>query len=95
MSVSAGASGRATASLVVGILGFMCCQLCAPVAWFLGAQERDAIRTGRASPNGQGIATAGMILGIVGTVIFVAGVCMALLWALFFGGIAVLGGALS
>jgi hypothetical protein len=91
MNSSSGTSGRATASLVVGILGFVCCQLGAPVAWYLGAQERAAIREGRSSPDGQGVATAGMILGIIGTVFLVLG----MIWVLFAGGMAVLSHALS
>jgi hypothetical protein len=57
----------------------------------LGAQERAAIQAGKSSPDGQGIATAGMILGIVGTVFLVLG----FLWVLFAGGMAALSGALS
>ncbi len=88
---SAGASGRATTSLVLAILGFVCCQLFGPVAWYLGAQERKAIRAGLSSPAGEGFATAGMILGIVGTVLLLFGV----LWLFIFGGLAVVGALLG
>ena len=52
--------------LVIGIFGFMFCQLAAPVAWALGSRyEKDCAARGM-KPNGMG--TAGKILGIVGTV---------------------------
>jgi len=80
-------SGRATTALVLGILGFLCCQLCAPFAWYIGSQELKAIRAGTSPVSGEGSAKAGYILGIIGTVLllFVG------LWFLFFGGMAVLG----
>jgi hypothetical protein len=80
-------SGRATTALVLGILGFLCCQLCAPFAWYIGSQELKAIRAGTAPAAGEGTAKAGYILGIVGTVLLV----FVVLWVLFFGGMAVLG----
>ncbi len=88
---SAGTSGRATASLVLGILGFVCCQLFGPVAWYLGAQERKAIRAGLSSPAGDGVALAGMIIGIVVTGMLVLGILVTLLWLFIFGGLAALG----
>lgn len=81
------ASGRATTSLILGILGFVCCQLCAPFAWYMGNQEVKAIKAGTSSAAGQGLAMAGMILGIIGTVLLILG----LVWIVFFGGIAMLG----
>lgn len=80
------ASSRATTSLILGILGFVCCQLCAPFAWYMGSQENKAIKAGQSPLAGQGLATAGMILGIIGTIFLVFGV----LWILFFGGMAIL-----
>lgn len=80
-------SQRATTALVLGILGFVCCQLIAPVAWYLGNQELREIRAGRVSPRDEGTAKAGMILGIIGTVFLV----LAMFWILFFGGLAFLG----
>jgi hypothetical protein len=79
-------SSRATTSLVLGILGFVCCQLCAPFAWYMGHQEMKAIKVGQSSAAGQGFATAGMILGVIGTILLV----FAVLWIFFFGGMAIL-----
>lgn len=64
---------KATSALVVGIIAvagtFMCLipVLAAPVAWVLGAQARREIRNAPQQWSGEGRATAGMVLGIVGT----------------------------
>src|SRR5688572_24615763 len=61
------ASSGATASLVLGLIGLLWCQLLAPLAWWLGWRERRDIAAGRAPAAGQGLATAGMVLGIIGS----------------------------
>ena len=83
------ASGKAVTALVLGIAGFLCCNLLGPVAFFLGMSERAAIRAGHSSPTGDGYALAGMILGIIGTVFLLIG----LLWLFVAGGLAVIGAA--
>ena len=80
------ASTQAITSLVLGILGLVCCPLLGPVAWFLGDQEAKAIAQGRSPATGEGIAKIGFILGILGS-IYLAGVA---LWVFFLGGMAVL-----
>jgi hypothetical protein len=85
MAPSAG-SGRATTALVLGILGFLCCQLCAPFAWYIGKNEVAAIKAGTSPASGQGTAMAGMILGIIGTIFLVLGV----IWIFFMGGLAMM-----
>jgi len=84
-------SSQATTALILGILGFVCCQLLAPIAWYIGIQEQRSIREGRSSPAGQGLATAGMILGIIGTVVLV----FTFFWVFALGGMAVVGGILE
>lgn len=75
----------ATASLVLGILGVVLCQLCAPFAWFMGKKAERLVDASGGRLAGRGEATAGKILGIIGTVflafyvvvlvlVFVAGV---------------------
>lgn len=81
-------SNRPTIALVLGILGVVCCGLVAPVAWFMGSAELKAIRAGSAPAAGEGLAKAGMILGIIGTVLLLVG----LLWIFFAGGMAILQG---
>lgn len=84
-------SSRATTALVLGILGFVCCQLCAPFAWYIGNQELKAIRAGASSMAGEGSAKAGMILGIIGSALLVFG----LIWIFVFGGMAIVSGMMQ
>ena len=88
---TAPASNRPVISLVLGIVGIVCCAICGPIAWYVGKQELAAIAAGQSPAAGEGMAKAGMILGIVGTVLLVFGI----LWFLFFGGMAVLSGVSS
>jgi hypothetical protein len=70
---------KATSSLVVGLIAvagmFVCALpiLASPVAWVLGAQARREIRNAPQQWGGEGKATAGMVLGIIGTVLLVLG----------------------
>src|SRR5262245_36782060 len=80
------ASTQAIMSLVLGILSIVCCGILAPIAWYLGSQEQKAIREGRSPAAGEGVAKAGMILGIIGTVLLILGI----LWIFLWGGMAVL-----
>ncbi len=82
MGSTAPKSSRATTSLVLGILGFLCCQLCAPFAWYMGKQELAAIKAGTSPASGEGSAKAGMILGLIGTILLV----LTLVWIFGFGG---------
>ena len=73
------ASGNATAALVLGILSLAVCSIMGPIAWAIGKGELDKIRSGQSSPAGQGSANAGMICGIIGTVIL----GLTLVWVMF------------
>ncbi len=55
--------------LTFGILGFACCQIFAIVAWVMGHQDLKEINAGRMDPQGRGLTQAGMIIGIIGTVL--------------------------
>ena len=83
---AASGSSKATTALVLGILGFLCCQLCAPFAWYIGKNELKAIQAGTSPAAGEGTAKAGMILGVIGTILLVLGV----IWIFFMGGLAVM-----
>ncbi len=85
------ASSQAVTALVLGVLSVACCHILGPFAWYLGHQERKAIREGRSAAAGETLAIVGMVLGIAGTLIL----AFVLLWILFFGGMAVLGGLMS
>ncbi len=81
-----GTSNQATISLVLGIVGIICCGLVAPVAWWMGQKELAAIDSGASPEAGRGLATAGKILGIIGTILL----GLTLIWVVGFGGLAVL-----
>ena len=89
--VAQSSSNRGVFALVLGIVGIVCCPLTGPIAWILGKQELNAIAAGRAPAAGEGLAKAGMILGIIGTVLM----GFAFLWIVFWGGLAVVQGALG
>jgi hypothetical protein len=58
---------QATTVLVLGILSIVLCQILGPIAWKLGNDELKAITDRRRPPDGQAMAQAGKICGIVGT----------------------------
>jgi hypothetical protein len=65
---------QATLALVLGIISVICCQILGPVALFIGNSSRQRIAASGGTLGGGGLATAGMILGIIGTVFLVIGV---------------------
>lgn len=65
-------SGKATASLVLGILGLVFCPLiCSVLALVFGYQARNEIAGSSGRISGRGSATAGIVLGWVGVAICV------------------------
>ena len=67
-----GSSGKATAALVLGILGLVFCPLiCSVLALVFGYQGRREIDASGGQMSGRGSATAGIVLGWVGVVICV------------------------
>ena len=71
--------------LTLGVLAVLCCQLLGPVAWAMGSADLREIREGRMDPEGTGTTQAGMILGIIGTVL-IAMQFLAFLFGLVFMG---------
>jgi len=55
--------------LTLGILGIACCIICAPIAWVMGQGDLQKIRAGQMDPAGRSLTQAGMVLGIIGTLI--------------------------
>ena len=73
-----GASGKAIASLILGIasLPFICCWTCSflgiilgTTGLILGRMEEGAIARGQSSPAGRTMAKAGWITGLIGLVL--------------------------
>lgn len=76
----------ATTALVLGIVGTagaMACYLpvfAAPFAWFIGARAMREIDESRGALSGRSEAKAGMILGIIGTVLLVIALALIVLF---------------
>jgi len=69
------ASGKAIAALILGIVGLFCLPT-AIVAWILGTMERRAIKRGESPAAGQTMATVGMVLGIIFTILGILGLIL-------------------
>jgi len=65
---------QATLSLVLGIISVFCCPILGPVALFIGNASRQRVAASGGTMGGGGLATAGLVLGIIGTVFLVFGV---------------------
>ncbi len=56
--------------LALGILGWALCPVFAPFAWGMGSSDMGAMRRGEMHPEGMGFTQAGMILGMIQTILF-------------------------
>lgn len=63
--------GQATLALVLGIISVFCCPVLGPVALFIGNASRQRIQASGGTLGGGGLATAGFVLGIIGTIFLV------------------------
>lgn len=61
--------------LIFGIIGLVACVIFAPVAWIMGNADMKEIRAGTMDPEGESLTNIGRILGIIGTVLFLLGMC--------------------
>lgn len=60
--------------LTLAILGWVICPVFGPFAWAMGHSDMRAIQTGRMDPAGQSLTQAGMILGMIETILVGLGV---------------------
>jgi Domain of unknown function (DUF4190) len=60
---------RATVALILGILGIVACSVVAPFALVIGRRSVTEIDASGGRLGGRGMAQAGFILGVIGTVI--------------------------
>ena len=60
---------NATISLVLGLVGLFFFQLLSPVAWYLAAKGRREMAASPGRWRNSGTLTAGLVLGIIGTVL--------------------------
>ena len=66
---------QTTTVMILGILGIVLCQVCAPFAWVMANRARKEIAAAPPGTYGpsSGV-TVGYVLGIIGTVLLVLGV---------------------
>jgi hypothetical protein len=80
-------------SLIAGILGFnVCAGIGSVIAIITGHIAKGQIRSSQGTQTGDGLATAGLVLGYIEIGLAVVGVCV---YLIFFGGILALIGSSS
>ncbi|WP_229053627.1 DUF4190 domain-containing protein [Aeromicrobium sp. Leaf350] len=73
-------NSKAVVALVLGILAFVCCGPFTGIpAFIVGRKAKREIEQSQGTQSGAGLATAGWILGLVSSILFVLG---AILWGI-------------
>ncbi|WP_019146427.1 DUF4190 domain-containing protein [Aeromicrobium massiliense] len=67
---------KALWSMILGIVGLLCCGIAGIVAIVLGNQAKKEIADSAGRQTGEGMAKAGYILGIVAVVLWVVGIIL-------------------
>ncbi|HWC25836.1 MAG TPA: DNA translocase FtsK 4TM domain-containing protein [Solirubrobacteraceae bacterium] len=62
-------ASNAVLALVLGVIGLVLCPICAPFAWSIGKRAENEVDAAGGALGGRGMATAGRIVGIIGTVL--------------------------
>jgi hypothetical protein len=70
---------RGTMILIFGIVGLVACQPFGIAAWIMGKNDLNAIDSGLMDPTGRGMTQAGMICGIIATILMAIGIIMVVL----------------
>jgi len=76
---------QATTALVLGILGLVLCGVIAPFAWQMGNRVMREIDASQGRLGGRSSASAGRIMGMVGTALLVFGLVIVLVVGLILG----------
>ena len=75
---------QATMALVLGVLGLLLCQILGPVAWAIGRRTVAEIDASNGTLGGRGAAQAGMVMGIISTVLLGLALVVLLVLVVFF-----------
>ena len=65
---------KALWSMILGIVGLLCCGVAGVVAIVLSTQAKKEIEASGGRQTGAGMATAGLVIGIVAVVLWILGV---------------------
>jgi hypothetical protein len=76
---------KSVIALILGILSVICCPICGPIAFFIGRQAMAEVDASGGAQSGRGLAQAGFILGIIGSVFLVLAVLYWIFVILIFG----------
>ncbi len=76
---------RSAIVLVLGVLSLIICAPLGIAAWVMGAGDLREMDAGLRVADGRSTTKAGMICGIIGTVLFILQVLFGLLFFVFFG----------
>jgi hypothetical protein len=78
--------------LAFGILGIICCLAFGIAAWIMGNRDLAEMAAGRMDRSGEGITSAGKILGIIAVVLQILGLIYALFTLVIGAGSAAMSG---
>ncbi|MCP4794983.1 MAG: hypothetical protein GY885_02345 [Phycisphaeraceae bacterium] len=76
---------RSSIVLVLGVLSLVICAPLGIAAWVMGASDLREMDAGLRVADGRPTAKAGMICGIIGTILFILQMLLGVLFFLFFG----------
>ena len=72
---------------MLGLLGFMSCPIFSLMAWVMGSHDLAEMRAGRMDRSGEGLTQAGQVLGMILSMICIAG-CVLVLFIFLFAAVA-------
>lgn len=84
--------GRGGLILTLGVLSLVICGILGPFAWIMGKGDLEKMEAGRMDPRDQGITKAGMICGIVASVLLILGLFGVIAFGIVGGGAAAVSG---
>lgn len=76
-------------AMIFGILGLVVCGVLSPVGLVIGAKSRKRIKESNGAYGGEGMATAGFVCGIIGTVFLALGLLYVVFVVILFGSLAI------
>jgi len=86
-------AGNGVLILVLGILSLVVCAPLGIVAWMMGKGDIKKIDAGLIAQDARGLTMAGMVCGIIGTILFALQILFGILWFLVIGGMIAAGAA--
>ena len=70
--------------MIMGILSFFVAgPILGPISWIMGRNDLIEMKAGRMDPEGESQTRAGMICGMISTIMCIVGLALALLWVIF------------